>query len=39
MFAALPANGVAIHVGEQQSRAQYRITDVTAARALLRALL
>jgi trehalose 6-phosphate synthase/phosphatase len=39
MFAALPANGIAIHVGEQQSRAAYRIADVAAARGVLRALL
>jgi trehalose 6-phosphate synthase/phosphatase len=39
MFAALPASGVAVHVGEHQSRAPYRIPDVAAARALLRSLL
>jgi trehalose 6-phosphate synthase/phosphatase len=39
MFAALPANAVAIHVGEQHSRAPYRIADVAATRRLLRALL
>jgi len=39
MFAALPANGIAIHVGEHHSRAPYRIGDVASARALLRALL
>jgi trehalose 6-phosphate synthase/phosphatase len=38
MFAALPASGVAIHVGEQQSRAPYRVADVPAARQLLRKL-
>jgi trehalose 6-phosphate synthase/phosphatase len=39
LFAALPPGGVAVHVGDQQSRALYRIPDVAAARRLLRALL
>jgi trehalose 6-phosphate synthase/phosphatase len=38
LFAALPGDAVAIHVGPRPSRAQYRIPDVTAARRLLWAL-
>ena len=37
-FAALPPDGIAIHVGPSPSCAPYRLQDVAAARALLRAL-
>ena len=39
LFAALPEDGVAIHVGSRASRAQYRLADTTAARAFLASLL
>jgi trehalose 6-phosphate synthase/phosphatase len=39
LFAALPAGGFAIHVGPRPSQAAYRLSDSTAARAFLRALL
>ena len=39
LFAALPEGATAVHVGERQSRARYRIPDVAGARKLLRALL
>jgi trehalose 6-phosphate synthase/phosphatase len=39
LFAALPAGGIAIHVGPGPSRAPYRVKDVRAARALLVSLL
>jgi trehalose 6-phosphate synthase/phosphatase len=35
MFAALPEDGVAVHVGPGESRAALRVADVRAARALL----
>jgi trehalose 6-phosphate synthase/phosphatase len=35
LFAALPADGIAIHVGPTPSRAPYRLRDVKAARAFL----
>jgi trehalose 6-phosphate synthase/phosphatase len=35
LFAALPADGIAIHVGPTPSRAPYRLRDVKAARAYL----
>jgi trehalose 6-phosphate synthase/phosphatase len=35
LFAALPADGIAIHVGPTPSRAHYRVRDVKAARAFL----
>ncbi|MBN2361579.1 MAG: bifunctional alpha,alpha-trehalose-phosphate synthase (UDP-forming)/trehalose-phosphatase, partial [Deltaproteobacteria bacterium] len=35
LFAALPESGIGIHVGPRPSRAQYRLSDVAAARALL----
>jgi trehalose 6-phosphate synthase/phosphatase len=38
-FAALPEGGIAIHVGPSASQAPYRLRDVAAARAFLRALL
>jgi trehalose 6-phosphate synthase/phosphatase len=38
MFAALPEDGVSIHVGPKPSRARYRLPDVVAARAFLRTL-
>ena len=38
LFAALPGDGVAIHVGPKPSRAQYRVLDAVAARKLLWAL-
>ncbi len=39
MFAALPEGAIAIKVGRGRSRANYRVPDFTAARALLRAIL
>ena len=39
LFAALPEGALAIHVGPTESRAPIRITDVAAARELLRGLL
>jgi trehalose 6-phosphate synthase/phosphatase len=39
LFAALPQDGVAIHVGSGPTRAQLRLRDVEAARRLLRQLL
>jgi trehalose 6-phosphate synthase/phosphatase len=39
MFAALPANGVAIHVGSRESRAAYQLADPTAARGFLEQIL
>lgn len=39
LFAALPENGVAIHVGANSSRAPYRLDDYRAVRSLLRAIL
>ncbi len=38
LFAALPDDAVSIHVGAAESRARYRIADVTGAREFLRAL-
>jgi trehalose 6-phosphate synthase/phosphatase len=38
MFEALPDDGVAVHVGPKPSRAQFRLPDHVAARALLRRL-
>ena len=35
LFAALPAHGIAVHVGTKPSRAAIRLADVGAARALL----
>jgi len=35
LFAALPEGSVAVHVGPQQSRAPFRVSDVAAARAFL----
>lgn len=39
LFAALPEDGIAIHVGPEKSRARYRLPDSSAARAFLRSLL
>jgi len=39
LFGALPATGIAVHVGDRPSAATVRVHDVPAARALLRALL
>lgn len=39
MFAALPPDGYAIHVGAQPSRARYNLRNAAAARAFLRRLL
>jgi trehalose 6-phosphate synthase/phosphatase len=39
MFAALPPGAIAIHVGSSPSRAEYRIADPQAARALLTSIL
>jgi trehalose 6-phosphate synthase/phosphatase len=39
LFAALPEDGVAVHVGSRPSRARYRLADTTAARAFLADLL
>lgn len=36
MFAALPVDGVAIHVGGRESRAEYRLADPAAARCFLK---
>jgi trehalose 6-phosphate synthase/phosphatase len=38
LFAALPPEGISVHVGQGPSRARYRVRDHRAARALLRAL-
>jgi len=38
LFAALPAHGLALHVGPKPSRAQLRLEDVAAARNFLREL-
>ena len=38
LFAALPSNGIAIHVGPSRSRARWRLADASAARAFLRSL-
>jgi trehalose 6-phosphate synthase/phosphatase len=38
LFAALPSNGIAIHVGPSRSRAHWRVQDAAAARAFLRSL-
>jgi len=38
MFAALPADGISVHVGPNESRARYRLADPSAARSFLRAL-
>jgi len=38
LFAALPPDAISIHVGATASRALYRVADVGAARAFLRAL-
>lgn len=39
LFQALPADGLAVHVGPEASRAAYRLPNVRAVRLLLRALL
>ena len=39
LFAALPEDGIGVHVGSRASRAQYRIANITAARNLLTGLL
>jgi trehalose 6-phosphate synthase/phosphatase len=39
MFAALPEDGVAIHVGNRDSRAAYRLADPIAARCFLKQIL
>jgi trehalose 6-phosphate synthase/phosphatase len=39
MFAAMPEEGVSIHVGEQPSKARYRLADVRSVRQFLRSLL
>jgi len=39
MFAALPAEAIAVHVGPGESRAPFRIADPHSTRALLKALL
>jgi trehalose 6-phosphate synthase/phosphatase len=39
LFAALPENGISIHVGPSASRARYRVEGVARAREFLRALL
>ncbi|WP_394824138.1 bifunctional alpha,alpha-trehalose-phosphate synthase (UDP-forming)/trehalose-phosphatase [Pendulispora albinea] len=39
MFRALPPNGIAIHVGQGRSAAQYRLADPSAVSVLLRALI
>jgi hypothetical protein len=35
LFAALPDDGVAVHIGSRASRAHYRLANTTAARAFL----
>lgn len=39
LFAALPEDGIGVHVGSRASRAHYRVANITAARALLTSLL
>jgi trehalose 6-phosphate synthase/phosphatase len=39
MFAALDESGAAVHVGEKETRAQFKVPDVDGLRVLLRALL
>jgi len=39
LFAALPENGVAVHVGPRSSRAHFRLADMRAARDFLKSLL